>query len=167
MDWSNKLNKMPYLVLFAMLISTGMTGAYALTVTLDGDLISYLGILDMNTNKITNVGDPTLPSDAATKAYVDSSSGVDTLALLSCTTDQVPSWDGLNWVCSNPNFEPNETLDMNTNKITNVGDPTLPSDAATKAYVDSSQSFDILLTLSCSAGEVPKWNKTQWECSEI
>ena len=167
MDWSSQLNKTPYLVLFAMLISIGMNGVYALTVTLDGDLISYLGILDMNTNKITNVGDPILPSDVATKAYVDSSSGADTLALLSCTADQVASWDGLNWVCSNPNFEPNETLNMNTNRITNVGVPTLPTDVATKAYVDSSQTYDILLTLSCSVGEVPKWNETQWKCNKI
>ena len=100
MDWSSQLNKTPYLVLFAMLISIGMTGAYALTVTLDGDLISYLGILDMNTNKITNVGDPTLPSDAATKAYADSSDTYDILLSLSCSVGEVPKWNETQWECS-------------------------------------------------------------------
>ena len=95
------LKKTPYLVLFVILIAGGMTGAYALTITLGADLIEILGILDMNNNKITNVGNPTAPADAATKQYVDQAPSTDTLALLGCTTDQVPKWDGTDWVCSN------------------------------------------------------------------
>ncbi len=91
---------MPYLVLFVMLISVGMTGAYAITITLDGDLISYLGNLDMNGNKITNVGNPTAPSDAATKGYFDSAPTTDTLESLSCSVDELPRWNGILWECS-------------------------------------------------------------------
>jgi hypothetical protein len=100
LDWKNQFSKTPYLVLFVMLISVGMTGAYALTITLDGDLISYLGNLDMNDNKITNVGNPTSPSDAATKGYVDSAPTTDTLASLSCSADEIPRWNGTQWECS-------------------------------------------------------------------
>jgi len=95
------LKKTPYLVLFVILIAGGMSGAYALTITLGADLIEILGMLDMNNNKITNVANPTAPADAATKGYVDSSPGTDTLALLGCNADQVPRWDGNIWVCSN------------------------------------------------------------------
>ena len=83
-----------------MLISIGMTGAYALTITLDGDLISYLGNLDMNNNKITNVGNPTAPSDVATKGYFDTAPTTDTLASLSCSVDELPRWNGIQWECS-------------------------------------------------------------------
>ncbi len=100
MDWKNQFTKMPYLVLFVILISVGMTGAYALTITLDGDLISYLGNLDMNDNKITNVGNPTSPSDVATKQYVDLAPTTDTLASLSCSVDELPRWNGVQWECS-------------------------------------------------------------------
>ena len=92
--------KTPFLVLFVILISVGMTGAYALTITLDGDLISYLGILDMNNNKIINVGQPTESSDAATKGYVDSAPTTDTLTSLNCSADQIPRWTGILWECS-------------------------------------------------------------------
>ena len=97
---NNHLKKTPYLVLFVMLISVGMTGAYALSITLDGDLISYLGNLDMNDNKITNVGNPTEPSDVATKGYMDLAPTTDTLASLSCSIDQIARWNGVQWECS-------------------------------------------------------------------
>jgi len=84
-----------------------MSGAYALTITLGADIIEILGILDMNNNRITNVGSPETTTDAATKAYVDSSNstGTDTLALLGCEEDQVPRWDGTLWVCSSLGIE--------------------------------------------------------------
>ena len=120
-----------------MLISMGMTGAYALSINLDGDVISYLGTLDMNNNKITNVGSPIASSDVATKDYVDS-------ALI----------------------DMHSPLDMNNNKITNVGSPITPSDVATKGYVDSAYT-DTLSSLSCNFEELPRWNGTKWECSEL
>jgi len=71
MGLKNQLTKTPYLVLFIVLISIGVGTASALTITLGADLIEFLGILDMNLNRIINVGTPTLASDAATKNYVD------------------------------------------------------------------------------------------------
>lgn len=99
MNWIARLTKTPYIVLFVMLISVGMTSAYALSINLDGDVISYLGTLDMNNNKITNVGSPIASSDVATKGYVDSAS-TDTLSSLSCNFDELPRWNGIKWECS-------------------------------------------------------------------
>ncbi len=66
----SKLTKTPYLVLFTILIAITVTSAYALTITLGGN-VSVLGFLDMNSNKITNLATPTVSGDAATKSYVD------------------------------------------------------------------------------------------------
>jgi len=71
MDWKNQLTKTPILVLFVILISVGVGTASALiTITLAGDVV-ISGFLDMTGDKITNVGNPTISSDAATKEYVD------------------------------------------------------------------------------------------------
>jgi len=67
----SKLKKTPYLVLFTVLIAISVTSAYALTITLGGDLIEILGTLNMNNNKITSLAEPTVSADAATKNYVD------------------------------------------------------------------------------------------------
>jgi len=92
-----------YLVLFIILIAIGVGTASALvTITLAGDVV-ITGFLDMTGDKITNIGTPTLPADAATKGYVDSAPGTDTLALLGCTTDQVARWTGVEWTCSTIN----------------------------------------------------------------
>ncbi len=66
----SKLKKTPYLVLLTVLIAITVTSAYALTITLGGN-VSVLGFLDMNSNKITNLATPTVSGDAATKSYVD------------------------------------------------------------------------------------------------
>jgi len=95
----NQLTKTPYLVLFIVLITIGVGTASALiTITLSGDVI-ITGFLDMTGDKITNVDTPTLPTDAATKAYVDSAPGTDTLALLGCTDSQIAQFVGSAWTC--------------------------------------------------------------------
>jgi hypothetical protein len=100
-----------YLVLLVILISVGATSAYAINITLGGSVF-ITQILDMMGNRITNVGAPTEPSDAATKGYVDSAPGTDTLALLGCTTDQIARWTGSVWTCSTINSSPGPiTLD--------------------------------------------------------
>jgi len=88
------------LVLFILLVVVGVPTAYAISITLGGDPVIVEGILDMMNNRITNVGNPTQASDAATKSYVDSAPDSDTLAMLGCTTDQIARWDGSNWVCN-------------------------------------------------------------------
>jgi len=83
-----------------IILAVGVPTAYGITITLGGDPVIINGILDLMGNRITNVGIPAAPTDAATKAYVDSASGTDTLALLGCTTDQVARFDVSVWVCS-------------------------------------------------------------------
>ncbi|MDH3677654.1 MAG: hypothetical protein OEQ12_05055 [Nitrosopumilus sp.] len=97
-SWKNQFTKTPYLLLFIVLISVGVTSAYAINITLGGT-VDITQILNMMGNRITNVGNPTSSSDAATKAYVDSASGTDTLSTLGCTTDQIARYNGINWVC--------------------------------------------------------------------
>ena len=94
----SRFTKTPFLILFVILISIGITSAYAINITLGGT-VDITQILNMMGNRITNIGTPTANTDAATKGYVDSSPTTDTLALLGCTTDQIARFDGNNWVC--------------------------------------------------------------------
>jgi hypothetical protein len=68
--------------------------------------------LSMATYKLTNLGTPTVSTDAATKAYADTM-----LPLAGGTMSGA--------------------IAMGTNKITGLGTPSADADAATKAYVDS------------------------------
>ena len=66
----------------------------------------------MTSHKFTNLAEPTLPSDSATKNYVDTHS----LGEASVITSDI---------------------NLNTHKLINVTDPTNAQDAATKNYVDT------------------------------
>jgi len=164
------------------------------------DLTPQLGgILDAQTNKIINLGTPTLGSDAVTKAYVDGGSGSlvssvftrtgavvaaigdytaseitnvpagniiattvqaalaeldsekatsaqgaladsalqtgDNISLLNNNSGFVTS-SGLNNIVEDLTPQLGGELDAQTNKIINLGTPTLTTDATTKAYVD-------------------------------
>jgi len=98
MEGKNPISK--YVIVSIIILAVGLPAAYAITITLGGDPVIINGILDLMGNRITNVGTPTASTDAATKAYVDSAPGTDTLALLGCAADQVARFDGNNWVCS-------------------------------------------------------------------
>jgi hypothetical protein len=78
---------------------------------------------------ITNLGAPIAPTDAATRAYVDASSGSFSGSFNDLT--DVPA-----------NLDIDATDDFNGNMggavITNLGTPIAPTDAATRAYVDAS-----------------------------
>jgi len=67
----SKLSKNHYFIPLIIILAVGIPAAYAITITLGGDVV-ITGFLDMSNNKIINVGTPTLSPDAATKAYVDS-----------------------------------------------------------------------------------------------
>jgi hypothetical protein len=119
MEWKGRLTRTPYLVLFVVLLSVGVGTASALiTITLSGNVV-ITGDLDMTSDKIRNVGTPTVSSDVATKGYVDSAPSTDTLALLGCTFEEIPQWDGTQWVCSNQKIVWNSNVPKN-NTITVV-----------------------------------------------
>ena len=71
--------------------------------------------LDMSSQKVTNVLNPTVAQDAATKNYIDTKT-LDTFA------------------------SPVDSLSLNNQKVSNVLDPTAAQDAATKNYVDSNSA---------------------------
>jgi len=162
MVWTKNITKTPYLVLFIILISIGITSASALTITLGGT-VDIIEILNMMGNRIINVGEPTASTDAATKSYVDSSSfgtpgtidadtldgidspdfvtetehggipDADTLAGLSCSPNEIPKFVGSTWVCA---------ADVDTNT-------------------------DILAGLSCATNQTPRWDGGNWICGTI
>ena len=147
MDWKNQLTKTPYLVLFIVLISIGVGTASALiTITLSGDVV-ITGFLDMTGDKIANVDTPTLASDAATKAYVDSAPGTDTLALLGCTNDQIALFFGGVWTCF--------TLTTYTDEqaITAVGPHTVDTDT--------------LAQIGCTTDQIARFDGNNWVCGKF
>ena len=75
--------------------------------------------LDANSNRITDLADPTAAQDAATKNYVDTTTTANPIYV--AAAGDTMSGD----------------LAMGTNKVTGVGDPTAAQDAATKNYVDT------------------------------
>ncbi len=73
----------------------------------------------LNNQKITNLGAPTVSSDATTKAYVDAR-----------RLDEAAA--------------PTASVNLNNQKITNLAEPTVATDAATKNYVDNAiQGLDV------------------------
>ena len=101
--------------------------------------------VSLNSQKITNLGTPTLSTDASTKAYVDSQitslvggapGTLDTLNEIAAAINNSGSFatsvvlrDGTQAMTGN--------LAMGTNKITGLGTPTAGTDAVTKAYADA------------------------------
>lgn len=83
-------------------------------------------VLNMNSNKIAGLGAPTLTGDAATKDYVDSTVTSASATVANRTLSNLTSPTAINQV-----------LNMSGNKVSGLGTPTLATDAATKAYVDS------------------------------
>ena len=84
------------------------------------------GALDMNTNQISGVVDPTLDQDAATKKYHDDN---DSVGLANIVEDTTPQLGG--------SLDANGfAIDMNNQQINNQADPSLDQDGATKKYHD-------------------------------
>lgn len=118
------------------LSTSGLSTLNALAVTANA---SVGGTLDMTAGKISNLLDPTLAQDAASKAYVDArvASGTGfTEADPQVGTIQSTKWcvgnnDGSAIVCDQNMPVPNDTL----------------------------------AGLSCGSGQVPKWNGTAWACA--
>jgi len=136
-----------YFITSIIILAVGIPTAYAITITLGADPILVLGILDMMTNRIINLGTPTLDSDAATKAYVDSAPSTDTLALLGCTNTQIAQFVGSAWTC--------------------VADPTYSDAQAIAAVGPHTIDTDTLGNLSCNTNQHAIWTGTEWTCSKF
>ena len=94
--------------------------------------------------KITNLGTPTVNTDASTKAYVDTSianliagapSTLDTLDEIAAALADTANFSDTVVLKSGSTMT--GALNMGTNKITSLGTPTTSTDAATKGYVDT------------------------------
>lgn len=108
--------------------------------------------LDVDGFKIINLGTPTLATDGATKAYVDSvaggtitltgavtGSGTGTIAttLTPITTALITNFNSAVLAFRLDQFAlPTANLNVNGEKITNLATPTVGTDAANKNYVD-------------------------------
>jgi hypothetical protein len=116
--------------------TTGLSTLNALAVTNNA---AVGGTLDMTAGKITNLLDPTLAQDAASKAYVDArvASGTG----FTEADPQVGTIQSSKWCIGN-----NDGSAI-------VCDQNMPVPA------------DTLSGLSCSSGQVPKWNGTAWACA--
>ena len=103
--------------------------------------------LNLNLNKIINLGTPTNAADAATKTYVDTEisdlSGTVAINLSNGLATKV-SLDG--------SLPFTAAQSMGGFKLTNVANPTLAQDTATKAYVDSLVPAAAASGLSSSCG---------------
>jgi len=107
----------------------------------DGSL-SATSNINLGGNKIINLSDPTFSSDATSKSYVDN-----VLAGPSTVRTNVI---GFQMALSTGQ------INMNSNKIINLSDPTLDQDAATKKFVDTEVgNFDALSKLSDTTIPLP------------
>ena len=120
---------------------------------------SMTGALDMNDNKITDLGAPTDNSDASNKKYIDDELSKKLDIGGGQMTGPLGLGNGRLWDVGTPTADTNGAnkkyvddkqaltllksggtmsgeLDMDDNKITDLGTPTSNSDAATKKYVD-------------------------------
>jgi len=152
-----------YLIVSIIILTVGLPTAYAITITLGGDPVIINGILDLMGNRITNVGTPTVSTDAATKAYVDSAPSTDTLALLGCTDTQIAQFVGSAWTCV---ADPAIATDVNCVGCVSTID--LAADSVTGEKIeDSSITASDLGASGCAGNEVLKWNSgtSLWECA--
>jgi hypothetical protein len=94
--------------------------------------------------KLTNLGTPTVSTDASTKAYVDTSisnliggapTTLDTLSEIATALGNTANFSDTVVLKSGSTMTGN--LAMGTNKITGLGTPTAATDAATKGYIDT------------------------------
>jgi len=131
---------------------TGNVTATSGTTTLAN--VTITGSLDMDSGTVgtvTNLANPTNPSDAATKQYVDTSvqavidaapAALDTLNELAAAINDDANFastvtNSLSQKVSKNGDSMTGALNMGSNKITSLAAPTTTGDAANKSYVDT------------------------------
>ncbi|MFV8327953.1 tail fiber domain-containing protein, partial [Flavobacterium sp. ZS1P14] len=115
------------------------------TIALSGFAAALVNI-DLGSQKIVNLAEPTMAADAATKNYVDARTA--TPGNLDLTQDYVLVGNSSNKAAAVPKSAillsdlgaPTADIDLGTKKIVNLAEPTMAKDAATKNYVDSHSS---------------------------
>jgi len=124
--------------------------------------LSVKGEIDMNSNKIINMDDPTAPTDAATKAYIDNaviglasgeiniSEGGDITGDLNIASDMFIG--GTLTVSGLSTFK--STINVTNNNIINVPNPSNNTDVANKQYVDSEISTSISTKYDVTGGTI-------------
>ena len=133
----------------------GLQGAPGVGFNLTSD-----GNYDMVGKKLTNVGNPSSKTDAATKKYVDENSGGGKTSLLTVDSDidmkgsfrilklkdpsdaneaATKNYTDSNFFYRDGSQPMTGDIDMNSKKIKNLPIPTVNGDAANKKYVDDSK----------------------------
>lgn len=139
-------------------VDLGVTGTRFRNLFLSGTLTTpqisttkFTGNVNMDNNKITNVGTPTSNGDAASKSYVDTAvanlinSAPGTLDTLKELADAIGNdanfsstmASALNAKLSLSGGTMSGVLNMGNNRISNVATPSQGSDATNKQYVDA------------------------------
>lgn len=114
--------------------------------------------ISFNSQKITNLADPSGAQDAATKSYTDAKFGGNTLDLTGLTTGQSVKWDGAKWIAYTPATTQVTSVAGRTGDITlNVADIA----SASAKYLTYKPN-----NIACSDGQVLKWSTSngRWEC---
>ena len=110
--------------------------------------------LSIGNQKLINVAEPTLNTDAATKYYVDHASTSHVVTLGGAVSGTGNTGTTINTTLNTTlNSVPLPTADvsLNSHKITNLATPTANTDAATKLYVDTTNpSSSVVLQGSVS-----------------
>ena len=87
--------------------------------------------------------------------------GSDTLAGLSCSTNQIAKWNGSAWACAadNSGSDTLAGLSCSTNQIAKW------NGSAWACAADVNTDTDTLAGLSCSTNQIAKWNGSAWACA--
>jgi len=117
---------------------------------LSSDLLVGGGTIDMAFGSITNLATPTANDDATTKVYVDSADAVNAANITTNTSNISTNTGNISSNTIAITGKVNKSgdtmtgvLNMGSNKITSLSNPTAAQDAATKAYVDASSGSGV------------------------
>lgn len=127
------------------LVAATSANAYTLATILSNGNSAGSSQIDMNSNRIVNLLNPTLSQDAATKNYVD------TLVVASSAGQNLAQ------VLATGNSAGSNQLDMNFNKIIDLAVPTAALDAANKNYVDT-----LVAASSANSLQYPRIDNGVW-----
>jgi hypothetical protein len=77
----------------------------------------------------------------------------DVIAALNCTTNQIAKWNGTAWVCA-------ADVDTNTTYTAGTGLTLVGTE-----FRNTVANTDTIAALSCTSGQVAKWNGSAWACA--